>query len=97
MRPFSDGHPWGRNVAVDRSAIAKSDAFGRRDVAGHRTQHDHRLGKHLCFDLAIRPNRQGVLAQLDLPLYLAFDGQIFAAVQLSPKHDRFTNVHETPL
>ena len=45
----------------------------------------------------VRTDRQHVVAQLDRAFDMAFDGQIFAAVQLALDDDRFADVHDVLL
>ena len=93
VRAFGNRHARRDDVAVDRPVVADVDLLGRGDVAGHFAEDDDGLGKHLRLDLAVRPDRQHVLTQLDLAFDLAFDRQVFAAVQLAFDDDRFADVH----
>ena len=63
-------------------------------LPGHFAEHDDRLGEHLRLDSAVRSDRQHVIAQLNGPFDVAFDGQVFAAVQLALDDDRFSDVHD---
>jgi hypothetical protein len=71
------------DVAVDRPVVADIDFLGGSDVADDLADHDDRLGEDRCLDSAVRPDRQCVIAQLDLPLDVTLDGQILAAVQFA--------------
>src|SRR5207247_7887730 len=94
MRAFGDGDSRRNDIAVDRAIVANVDFVARGDVAGHLAEHDHGLREHLRLDAAVGTDRQNVLAKLDRPLDVPFDGQIFTAVQLALDHDRFADVHD---
>ncbi len=58
---------------------------------------DDGLREDLSLDLAVRADGEHMVLQLDLPLDLSFDGQIFAAVQLALDDDGLSDVHHIPL
>ena len=66
----------------------------RRHVAVHLAEHDQGLGEHLGLDLAVRPNGEHVVFQLDLAFDLTLDGQILTPVQLAFDDDRLSNIHD---
>ena len=97
VRALSDGHAWRDDVAVDGSAVADINLLRRGHVAVDLAEHYDGLGKDLRFDLAVRADGEHVVLQLDLPLDLTLDGEIFAAVQLPLDDDGLSNVHHIPL
>ena len=66
--PFGNRHARRDDVAVDRAVVADVDLLAGRHVAGHLAEHDHGLREHLRLDLAVRPDRQHVVAELDRAL-----------------------------
>jgi hypothetical protein len=97
MRPLGNCHARRNDVAVDGTAIADVDLLGGQHVAVDLAEHDHRLGVDLRLDLAIRADGQHVLLQLDLPLDVALDGEVLAAVQFALDDDGLADVHHVPL
>ena len=47
----------GMRYGEKKTIFSDVDLVGRGDVPGYLTEHDHRLGKYLGLDLAVRPNR----------------------------------------
>ena len=94
---LGDRHAWRDDVPVDRPVVADVDLVARCDVPGDLAEHDDRLGEHLRLDAAVRADRQHVVAQLNGAFDVAFDGQIFAAVQLALDDDRLPYVHDVLL
>ena len=97
MRAFGDRDARRDDVAVDRPVVADVDLVAGGDVAGDFAEHDHRLREYLRLDPAVRADRQHVIAQLDRAFDVAFDGQVFAAVQLALDDDRLPNIHDVLL
>src|SRR5262245_65187560 len=97
MRAFGNRHARGRDVAVHRPVVADVDFFGGADVARHFPEDDHGFGKNLGLDACVRTDREHVLTQLDLAFDLAFNREIFAAVELALDDDRFAYVHNSSL
>ena len=96
VRAFGNRDARRGDVAVDRP-LSRMSTFSRGgDVAGDLAEDDDRLGEHLGLDLAVRPDREHVLPELDLAFDLAFDRQVLAAVQLALDDDRFADVHCCP-
>src|SRR6185436_1635224 len=48
-------------------------------------------------DLAVRPDREDVILQLDSPFDMSLDGQVLAAVQLAFDDNRLADIHNVPL
>ncbi len=87
MRAFGNRDARRGDVPVDRSVIANVDLFGRGDVAGHFAQDDHGFCEDFGFDLAVWPDRQDVVLEIDTAFDLTFDGEVFAAAQLTLDDD----------
>jgi hypothetical protein len=54
----------------------------------------NRSRQHLRLDLGVRPDRQDILAELNLAFDLALDGQILAAAQLTFDDHAFPDIHD---
>ena len=93
VRAFGNRHARRGDVAVDRPVVADVHLLGRRHVAGDLAEDDDGLGEDLRLDAAVGADRQHVLAQFDLAFDLAFDGQVFAAVEFTLDDDGFADVH----
>src|SRR2546425_3499484 len=87
VRAFGNRDARRDDVAIHRPVVADVDLVAGGDVAGDFAQHDDRLGEHLGLDAAVGTNRQHVLAQLNRAFDVAFNRQIFAAVQLALDDD----------
>src|SRR5688572_2611546 len=96
VRTLGNGDARRRDVPVHRSVVANVDLLRSGDVAGDFAQDDDRLGEHLRFDLAVRAYREDVALQIDAPLDMALDRQIFTAAQLAFDHNRFPDIHHVP-
>ena len=97
VRAFGDRHARRDDVAVHRAVVADVDLLRRRHIADDFAEHDHRLGEYLSLDLAVGPDGQHVLAQLDAPFDVSFDRQILAATQFTFDDDRLADIHLVPL
>jgi hypothetical protein len=83
VRAFGYRHAGRGDVAFDRPVLADVDLLAGADVSDDLAQDDDGFGEQFGFDFAVGTNRQHVIAKLDPPLDMAFDGQIFASVQLT--------------
>src|SRR5262245_38925252 len=97
VRAFSDGDARRHEIAFNRSVVADVDLLRGGDVAVHLAKDDDRLREHLGLDFPVRPDRQDMITQLDRPFDVAFDRQIFAAVQLALDDDRLADIHDVLL
>ena len=87
VRAFGNGDARRGDVAVDRAVVANVDLFRRRDVARHFAQDDDRLREDFGLDLAVRPDGQDVVLEIDPAFDVAFDREVFAAAQLALDDD----------
>src|SRR5918993_1979355 len=90
---LGNGNAWRGDVAVDRPVVADVYLLGGGHVTGDLAENDDSLGKNLGLDPAVGADRQDVLAQFDFAFNLAFDGQVFAAVEFTLDDDGFADVH----
>src|SRR5690606_32839770 len=93
VRTVGNRDPRRHQVAVDRPVVADVDALARGDVALHFALHDDDLGEDLRLDLAVGPDRQHVVAELDLAFDLALDREVLAAGQVTLDDDALADVH----
>jgi hypothetical protein len=87
---LQQSRPRCNDVAVDRAAVADVDLVAGRHGAGKFAEHDDRSGRHLRLDAAARTDRKHMIAKLNGAFDVTFDGQIFAAIQLSRRFRRRT-------
>src|SRR5262249_6096731 len=94
VRALGNGNPGRDDVAVDRPVVADVNLVTGGDVPRHFAEHDHGLREHLGLDPAVGADRQHMVAQLNGAFDVAFNGQVFAAVQLAFDDDRLAYVHD---